>query len=55
MTRLCWSSVIAGVLLLLVVKYVVFGLDNWDAAFHPGRTEPADSPWRKPLLGILSA
>lgn len=42
-----------GVIALLVVKYVVFGLDAWDAALHPDRIEPANSPFRKPLLGLL--
>jgi hypothetical protein len=45
------KSVAAGIALLLLVKYVVIGLDAWDGCFHPGRIEP-DSlmAFRKPLL-----
>jgi hypothetical protein len=45
---------VAGVVVLLLLKYVVFGLDAWDGVLHPDRIEPADSPWRNPLLGVFS-
>jgi len=43
-----WASV-------LVLKYVVFGLDAWNAALHPGLViAPNQERFRKPLLGVLS-
>ncbi|MDE2100745.1 MAG: hypothetical protein KGL39_26100 [Patescibacteria group bacterium] len=51
MKPLLW--LLAGVGLLLFVKYLVFGLTKWDALFHPQRTEPAGSPFLKPWLGIF--
>ena len=50
-SHLLWLA--AGVLLLLFVKYLVFGLTKWDGIFHPQRTEPASSPFLKPFLGLL--
>ncbi len=42
-----------GIGLLFFVKYVLFGLDKWDGIFHPERTEPKDSPFLKPLFGLI--
>ena len=45
---------LAGIALLLVLKYCIFGLDAWDGALHPGRTEPLSlNRYRKPLLGLV--
>jgi hypothetical protein len=44
---------LVGVIALLLIKYVVFGLDNWDAIFHPQRTEAPDSLFLKPFLGAF--
>ncbi|HEV2435745.1 MAG TPA: hypothetical protein VG077_07080 [Verrucomicrobiae bacterium] len=46
--------ILAGVGLLLFVKYVIFGLLKWDAIFHPARIEPSSSPFLKPLFGLFS-
>lgn len=48
--RFAWYMVL-GILLLLVIKYVVLGLNSWDSIFHPGRTEPSNSMFLQPLLG----
>jgi hypothetical protein len=45
---------LCGVIVLLLVKYVVFGLNNWDAIFHPERTEAPDSVFLKPFLGAFA-
>jgi hypothetical protein len=42
-----------GVGVLLLVKYVVFGLTMWDAALHPLRTEP-ESMFAQPFLGLFT-
>lgn len=44
---------LAGIALLLILKYFIFGLDIWDSVLHPNRIEPLDSPFRKPLLGLI--
>jgi hypothetical protein len=44
---------LTGVVILLLIKYVVFGLNNWDAIFHPQRTEAPDSPFLKPFMGAF--
>lgn len=51
--RLKWALV--GVLFLFGTKYLIVGLDAWNGALHPGRTEadPWVQPFRKPLLGLL--
>lgn len=46
---------IAGVIVLLILKYVVFGLAAWDAALHPTRKEDPASPFLKPFLGAFSS
>lgn len=51
MKHLPW--ILAGVGLLLFVKYIVFGLTTWDGIFHPQRTEPASSPFLKPFVGLF--
>lgn len=47
-----------GWLIGWTLKYVVFGLDIWDAMFHPERRSADDTgPYKmfsKPLLGVLS-
>lgn len=42
---------VIGVVALLALKYLVFGLTAWDAVLHPGRTEPSDSPF---LNGVFA-
>lgn len=42
MEKVGWM--LAGVVALLAVKYLVFGLNQWDAILHPGRIEPASTP-----------
>jgi len=53
MENVKWA--VLGVAALLVLKYGIVGLDAWNAALHPGRTE--NDAWterfRKPLLGVL--
>jgi hypothetical protein len=42
-----WGSV-------LVLKYVVFGLDAWNQALHPGLIiAPNQQPFRKPFFGVF--
>lgn len=53
--KISWWCIALGIVALLIVKYAVVGLDAWDATFHPGRVEPADSAWKKPLLGLIEA
>jgi hypothetical protein len=48
------KCLLAGVALLLLLKYVIFGLDAWNGFLHPGRTEPDSlNAFDKPLLGVL--
>jgi hypothetical protein len=48
------AGVIAGIGLLLVIKYGVIGLDAWNSTFHPGRKD-APGPFSKPfLMGVAS-
>ena len=43
-----------GIALLLATKYLVIGLDKWNATLHPGRREdPALGRFAKPLLGLV--
>lgn len=44
---------ILGIVILLLVKYVILGLNAWDFVFHLERIEPQNSIFLKPLLGIL--
>ena len=39
-----------GIAVLLVLKYLVFGLDAWNKTLHPGRTD-ANTTFNKPLMG----
>ncbi len=53
MRRIGWM--LAGVGALLLTKYVIVGLDQWNATLHPGRHEdPSLSRFAKPLLGVFS-
>lgn len=45
------TYMVLGILALLVVKYLLLGLNVWDNVFHPGRTEPNSSVFLNPLLG----
>lgn len=51
-TKIEWFAIGWGSVLLL--KYVVFGLDAWNAFLHPGLVPaPNQQAFRKPLLGVL--
>jgi hypothetical protein len=40
---------------VLVIKYVIVGLDHWNAVLHPGlQIAPNQEPFRKPFFGILA-
>jgi hypothetical protein len=44
-----------GWLLTITLKYVVFGLNAWNATLHPGLVPaPNQQPFLLPLLGLLS-
>jgi hypothetical protein len=44
---------ILGFVALLVIKYLVVGLDAWNGVFHPDRVEGKSlDAFRKPLLGV---
>lgn len=45
--------ILAGVGILLFVKYIVLGLIAWDKIFHPQRIEPPTSPFLTPFFGLL--
>lgn len=50
--RLRWFVI--GWLSILLLKYIVVGLDAWNNALHPGLiTAPNQQQYRKPLLGLL--
>jgi hypothetical protein len=50
--RLKWFAI--GWLSVLLVKYAIVGLDDWNAVLHPGLvTAPNQQAFRKPLLGLL--
>lgn len=39
---------------VLIIKYVVVGLDAWNAALHPGLViAPNQAAFRRPLFGIF--
>lgn len=42
-----------GIGVLLALKYIVFGLDLWDAKLHPGRSD-APGRFSAPLFGLLT-
>jgi hypothetical protein len=45
----------AGWLVLLLIKYVVFGLMAWNNIFHPGLIPaPNQQQYLQPFLGIFS-
>lgn len=48
-----------GWLIGWTLKYIVFGLENWDKALHPerlaGDTTGPYSMFTKPFLGVFSA
>lgn len=49
-----FNYIVLGIALLLLAKYVIFGLRAWDGFFHPGRIEPSDlDQFQAPLLGIF--
>jgi hypothetical protein len=48
------EGIIIGIILLLIVKYVLVGLKNWNSFFHPTRIEDKDSLFMQPLLGIFN-
>jgi hypothetical protein len=44
-----WSSI-------LLLKYIIFGLDTWNATLHPGLiTAPNQQQFRKPFLGLFGS
>lgn len=43
-----------GVVTLLVVKYAFVGLRQWDAVLHPQRSEPTNSRFLDPFLGLFA-
>jgi hypothetical protein len=45
---------VLGIATLLFFKYVFFGLSAWDSVLHPGRNEPAASPFLKPFFGVFA-
>lgn len=42
-----------GIAALLLVKYIFFGLDEWDKMFHPDRMDNPGSPFYFPFLGAF--
>jgi hypothetical protein len=50
--KLTWFAI--GWASILIVKYAIVGLDDWNAVLHPGLvTAPNQQAFRKPLLGLL--
>jgi hypothetical protein len=50
--KIKWAAI--GWALLLGVKYLIVGLDDWNAVLHPGlQTAPNQEMFRKPLLGLF--
>ncbi|MDG6998423.1 MAG: hypothetical protein JRN15_04835 [Nitrososphaerota archaeon] len=53
MTSRDWWFIALGIAALLLVKYVFFGLDEWDKIFHPDRIDNPGSPFYFPFLGVF--
>lgn len=50
--RLKWFAI--GWASVLIVKYAIVGLDDWNALLHPGLVPaPNQQAFRRPLLGLL--
>jgi hypothetical protein len=50
--RVKWFLI--GWVSILILKYVIVGLDAWNAALHPGLViAPNQQSYRKPLLGLF--
>ena len=51
-TKIEWFAI--GWVSVLIVKYVIVGLDAWNGVLHPGLViAPNQEPFRKPLLGVF--
>ena len=48
------EGIVIGIIFLLVIKYIIVGLKNWNSVFHPTRIEDKDSLFLQPLLGIFN-
>lgn len=46
------AGAVAGVAVLLVVKYVIVGLKAWNAALHPGRQDDPTGIFYCPFLRL---
>jgi hypothetical protein len=50
--RVRWFLI--GWVAILLLKYVVVGLDTWNATLHPGLViAPNQMAYRRPLLGLF--
>jgi hypothetical protein len=47
------EGIIIGIIILLLVKYIIVGLNKWNNTFHPTRIEDKDSLFLKPFLGLF--
>jgi hypothetical protein len=48
-----WAAI--GWISLLAMKYLIVGLDDWNALLHPGLViAPNQEIFRKPLMGVFS-
>ena len=45
--------ILLGIALLLIVKYGVFGLRQWNQILHPERQDDTKSIFYQPFLGVL--
>ncbi|MDE3068613.1 MAG: hypothetical protein KGJ60_13845 [Verrucomicrobiota bacterium] len=52
MTSRDWAFFLLGVGILLFVKYIVFGLKEWNAWLHPDRKDNPQSVFYRPFLGL---
>lgn len=48
------EGILIGIIILLLVKYIIVGLNNWNSTFHPTRTEDKSSLFLEPLLGLFT-
>lgn len=54
MTQEQFKWALLGVAGLLALKYVIFGLDNWNSMLHASRVEgPEVQIFRQPFLGVF--
>lgn len=47
------AAALFGVAVLLILKYVVFGLKNWNSTFHPERQDDPSGIFYCPLFRLL--